>query len=96
MPMAPPLVQSPVLRPARPHKVLAALLRHRQLETALAAALALARVTLRVLVPAPAVVAEAGPVAVAALAPVLAILPALVPAISPAEAVGTNCRIGGE
>jgi hypothetical protein len=94
--MAPPLVPSPVLRPARPHKALAALLRHRRLETALAGALALGRVTLRVLVPDPAVVAEAGLVAVAVPAPVPAILPALVPAISPAEAVDTNCRIGGE
>jgi len=66
--MAQPLVPSPVLREARPHKVLAALLRHRRLEAALAAAPALARVTLRV----------------------------LVRAISPAEAVGTSFRIGGD
>jgi uncharacterized membrane protein (DUF373 family) len=92
--MAQPLVPSPVLREARPHKVLAALLRHRRLEAALAAAPALARVTRRVLVPAPAAVA--GPVAVVALALVLATLLALVPAISPAEAVGTSFRIGGD
>ena len=101
MPMVPPLVPSPVLKAARPHKVLAAWFRHRRVAAAPAAALALARVTLPVLVPAPAVVAaetvpEMAAVEVAGPALVLATLPALVLAINLAEAVGTSSRFRGE
>ena len=112
MPMAPPRVPSPVLRAALPRKVLGWLAApvlalalatpvapDRAIRTgpevaALAAALALALVTHQVLVPAPA--AEAAPVEVINPALVPETLPALVPAINRAEAVGTKSQIGDE
>ena len=96
MPMARPLVPLPFLEAARPPKVLAASLRCRRLAAALAAALALVRATLLALVPAPAVVAEAAPVAVISPALVRATLLAPAPAICRAEAVGTRSPFGDE
>ena len=96
MPMALPLVPLPVLEAARPPKVLSALLRCRRLAAAPAAALALVLATLLALVPAPAVVAEAAPVAVISPALVLATLLAQVPAICRTEAVGTRSPFGDE
>ena len=108
MPMALPLVPSPVLRAARPHKVLLtvpdlalALVTLPVLDrgtkpglaaAAVAAARAQVPATLPALVPA---VAEAAPVAVINPAPVLVTRTALVPEISPA-AVGTKSQFGGE
>jgi len=98
--MVPRLVPSPVLKAARPHKVLAALLRRHRVAAALVVALAQAPATLPVLVPAPAQVAEAeaevAPVEVISPVLVLATLPAQVPAISPAEVVGTRSQFGGD
>jgi hypothetical protein len=100
MPMVPRPAPSPVLKAARPHKVLAALPPRLRVAAARAAARELAPVTLPALVPAPALVAvaeaEAAPVEVISPVLVLATLPAQVPAISPAEAVGTRSKFGGE
>jgi hypothetical protein len=102
MPMVPRLVPSPVLKAARPHKVLAALFRRHRVAAALVVALARAPATLPVLVPAPAQVAEAeaeaevAPVEVISPVLVLATLPAQVPAISPAEVVGTRSQFDGD
>lgn len=91
MPMAPPLVPSPIMKPARPHKVLAAFLRHRRLTIP---GLALALKTLLLLVPAAS--AKATPVEVINPALVLVINPVLIPAINPAEMVGTSSRFRGK
>ena len=87
--MAPPLVPSPIMKPARPHKVLAAFLRHRRLTIP-----ALALKTLLLLVPAAS--AKATPVEVINPALVLVINPVLIPAINPAEMVGTSSRFRGK
>jgi hypothetical protein len=81
--MAPPLVPSPIMKPARPHKVLAAFLRPRRLTIP---GLALSPKTLLLLVPAAS--AEATPVEV--------INPVLIPAINPAEMVSTSSRFRGK
>ena len=89
--MAPPLVLSPIMRPARQHKELAAFLRHRRLTIP---GLALAPKTLLVLVPAASAVAT--PVEVINPALVLVINPVLIPAINPAEMVSTSGRFRGK
>jgi hypothetical protein len=87
--MAPPLVPSPIMKPARPHKVLAAFLRHRRLTIP---GLALALKTLLLV---PAASAKATPVEVINPALVLVINPVLIPAIN-AEMVGTSSRFRGK
>ena len=97
MPMVRPLVPSPVLEAARPHRVLAALPRHRRVAAAPAAGLALAPATLPALVPARALAeaeAEVAPVEVISPVLVLATLPAQVVETSPAV-VGTRSQFGG-
>jgi hypothetical protein len=101
MPMAPPLVLPPIVRPARPHRVLAALPRRRWLPAAPGQAPdpvtppALDRETKPGPAPVAALAAEAEQAVVAGPALALATLPVLAPAISPAE-VGTNSRFGGK
>jgi hypothetical protein len=98
--MAPPLVPSPIMRPARPHRGLAALPRRRWLPAApgQAPAPAINPALDRATKPEPARVAalaaEVEQAVVAEPAPVLATLPVLAAAINPA-AVGTNSRFGG-
>ena len=98
MRMARPLVPSPVLEAARPHKVLAALPQHRRVAAAPAAALALAPATLPALVPARALAAEAEVAPVEVISPVLvlATLQAQVVETSPAAVVDIRSQFGGE
>src|SRR5687768_3798 len=101
MRMAPPLVPSLIVRPARPHRGLAALPRRRWLPAALGQAPApainpaLDRAIKLGPAPVAALAAEAEQAVVAGPALVLATLPVLAAAINPAV-VGTNSRFGGE
>ena len=99
--MAPPPVPSPIMRLARPHRVLAPLPRRRWLPAAPGQAPApeinpaLDRATKPGPAPVAALAAEAEQAVVAGPALVLATLPVLAAAINPAV-VGTNSRFGGE
>ena len=95
--MAPPLVPSPIMRPARPHRGLAALPRRRWLPASpgLAPAPAISPALDRATKPGPAPAAEAEQAVVAEVEPAVAAGPAKVPAINP-EVVGTNSRFGGK